>query len=710
MIKMKNIMIFGGIGVVALVFCMLCAFLQNINVLYGVAFLGYQLIGVFSIGYMLKTLLGLNTKNWIESFGISYAFGYALNIICYLIAFPLFGKIGLCVCIYALVLFSLFFNWKRIDLERLIIKEDCWILIILVGVLFLQFFMFAGNNCAASYIETNSYYRDFCYWMSDVVTFTKQFPPIDFRVIDSSSYYYHYFSSIQAAVQSLVTGIPVANFGMGFYFIQSAILLVFTSYVFFSNLIKDKHLKMIAIVLFLFSTGFENRVYVTYISHMYATPFGFDVGLVFGMLAILFMIKQCDEEKLEFNLFISVILFFAICMGTKGPIGSIVLLILGCFCIRYFILGFKNKEMLKMAFFYGGILLIIFFLLYILVVNGPNTGSSKTEIFLNLGVNNTIFKNEDLLILHDMFEKHFGNFIGEIIFSIYYLILVNPAVYICAIWGGLIHVFSKEKYGYVNGIFLIAIIVSYVLFRKFKLHGFSQMYYMLLLQPIVVAFGLRGIEKYCMTTESEGNLRGEMGFPGISHNPVRFKIIINKTKTIAMGTLVLLTMIGLFYFSDSFYMQAPFTSGIRKVSYMLGMSNETDMYLANVNGEIVVLGMNEELRKSNSYLVVDKSDVEAAVWLKNHSDENSLIVSDLMDCQNYRNNYLIGIFAERFTWTEEQEVIKKAVSGDEDSIFKLKERGIRYMLIKNANVDIWKKDSIVYSNEKVAIVDLQYGD
>ena len=668
-------------------YCTLCALLQNLSWYYAFVFLLYELCGVLSIGFAIYNIIKLKSANWIEAFGLSYALGYSANILLYIISFTLLGNLGFKILFSIVIIGSIIYN-VRISKLRKWTLQSCadgkYILALVIIILLFQFFDFAANNCSTSYFGINSYYVDLIHWASNAVTFTKQFPPINFRAIDGGTYYYHYFSAIQIAVSSMMTGIPVVNFVLGFSFMQSVIFLVFGSYIFFHNLINNKFFLYISIAMFLFTTGFEAYSWVTMTPHIYPAPFGFDIGLIFGMLTITQFFKQVKEKSINKTYFIVTLIFFSICAGVKEPVACIVLVILGCSCV--YLLFLKDKSTVLMAFIYSIAFVCSFILIFILFTNGPLTGTSISEGFITNGTSNTILNRKDIATIHDVFISIFSPIGGQILFLIYYIILVNPAIYICGLIGGIIHLCEVKKIEYIDIVFAIGSIVGILLTRSLKLTGFSQIYFIMASFPFTVAFGMRAFMNY-YTSKKENHCNPLWG--------IGIKIVS-----------VCILAIGINLFCKGVYFLPQITSGYKKTLAILGLNESKAIFLDNSNGMLRCKEIEDKTKKDYHYLVIDNDEVKAAKWVKENTDKDCIIISNLLETSNYQYNYIIGVIAERWIWMGDEKLILKAVNGDSSARDVLCEKGIQYLLLEKEKTPAAENDQIVYSNDQVYIVDL----
>lgn len=671
-----------------IIYCILCAIIQDISIMHAISFVGFEIFGIFSIGFSIVHIMKIKDEDRIKLFGLAYALGYGASILLYLISFFALGYTGFRIFFIIIMIGSFIFNFYVKKKQGYFVqasKSGLFPVVIFIIILSFQLFSFALNNCSTIYLGENSYYVDLLHWASDAVTFTKKFPPINFRGMSSKRYYYHYFSAIQVAVSSMVTGIPVFNFVMGFSFIQSAWLLVSSTYIFFNEIMHNRFFICAGMILTLFSTGQDYYSWITPASHMYIAPFGYDIGIAFGMLAFVVFIRQIKNKKLNIKYFILSMGLFFVCAGVKGPVSCIVLVMFGSGCI-YLLLN-SDKQGKISALVYGTILLLVFVFVFAVFTNGLLTGDSKTEQFLTAETENTILMQPQVSAIHDIFIQQFSLVGGQLLFLIYYIILANPAIYMCVLLGGIVHLCEHEKIEFIDVILSIGVIVGILLTRSLKLIGFSQIYFIMATFPFAVAFGLRGFQN-CYELKLKRNSRKEWLW-GI-------KVIICFFATIGVGLFI-----------NSMYFMPQVTSGYKKALYSLGLSEMRDFYLDGSHGIVECTELDDIGRKDYHYIVINDEERKAAEWIRENTESNCIIMSNLINSNVYGYNYLIGILAERWIWLEDEELVYRLANG-EDVLDQLSKKGIQYLLLEKTEENLSNIVKTVYSNNHVIIVEIEH--
>ncbi len=384
---------------VMFLFCVISALICRVGLRDGVLFFLFQVFFILLPGSVLAILLSFPLRTQVEWIGFSYFLGYSFDFVLYLlivpfhverIVSPLFLGIILTVICFAVLLFILRHRPDNPVCER--DRKGEWIcLFFLVSVSGFCLWVYSGNNMIPGPVKIEDYNRDLFYWIGNTVELTKEFPPLNFRDYPKP-YNYHYFSSMQLAFVSVITGIRPVVAGFVFHYLQSAVLLVFGSYILYSTMVKKNSAAVFAAVcLTLFSSGIEEMTFIIYSWRMYFVPFGYDYGMAF-FLWILWLLYLFHREK-EFNMKLAgmLVVLIVIQTGLKGPCGVAAITMGGFLCI-----GKLMRKKVKESVLTGLPMLIAFILTYILVVNvsGYNQSKSTEEYFYQ--ISNETFDNNAL--------------------------------------------------------------------------------------------------------------------------------------------------------------------------------------------------------------------------------------------------------------------------------------------------------------------------
>ena len=227
----------------------------------------------------------------------------------------------------------------------------------LTGCLGINYLCYSAYNAVPVSNINPSYATDLMFWIENTSALTKSFLPFEPHVSLDELYYYHFFSSIQIAYISLLSGADIFTLSTLFFALGKSVLCFGAFYLLLSR--YSSKLQLFGLVAILFCTGLEETSIVTYCHHLWVNPFGFDISYAFGALFLYCFLRQ-EENSFDFNNFLLCILFFAICTGSKAPNALVILVIPGVICLKWLI-----KEECAKAFGYGFSLLFVFALITI---------------------------------------------------------------------------------------------------------------------------------------------------------------------------------------------------------------------------------------------------------------------------------------------------------------------------------------------------------
>lgn len=672
-----------------LVYCGFCAYIQDICIFYAAIYLFYEMFGIIIVGFAVFQWINIKNMCFWETFGISYALGYTFNIILYLLIFPVWGRLGLVVVLYCvsglavIYLISTHF-WEKIPIPKR--GENILILSFLFVLLLLQFFISAANNMSPVVIGFNTYYRDYYYWAGDIVSLFKKFPPENYRNI-GTAYHYHYFSSLQAAVVCMCTGIPVNNYAFGFSFIQSSVLLICAVYCFVKTVVHKTPYIIWSMVMILFTTGEEVLTRVSLISHLYTVPFGFDIGTALGMFSMALFVRQIKENQYNWKLMVVMELILFSCIGTKGPVGLIVLFMVGITCVYWVVV--PRKRNLASGMIYGLVSLSVFVKLYILILSGPitDTGTTVNSFIKGGGGNSLLLDRPELIAVYTLVSGYPG-IIREILFSIFYIIKVHPALFAMFFVAILLMILKPKQTDILNFILFCGFIFGVILTRRFEMVGFSQVYFIMAAIPYGIIFSIKTIENFM--------------------NPNLMEKYPCLKKILPIGS-TLIIVLGVYFFVRSSYFISPLESGLTKISSVVSGKTEHIKYMVYDSVAPKCKQIDDPKIYGGPNIIITDQKYQAALWLKSYSNNESVITSDLQnDIWFYQ--YPLGIISERYIWKKDNAVIVDAAQGKENAIKLLSDENVDYLMTFAENKDkilsIMDPQSIVYENKEVIIVKL----
>lgn len=469
---------------VIFIFCIVVSFITRQPVIYGLRFAFFVLSAVLLPGFTVLKISGLKAASDIECFGYSFLFGYCADLVMYLCIVPFqFQSYAILILLFFDVaciayLYLLHRQKKLFDYETDQFGEKvCFVFVILF--LLADLVLYTLKNALPPLIDSNLLSNDTLYWVGNTIELTKEFPIKNFRNYPQP-YNYHYFSSMQLALAEIITGIPSVITAFVYQMLQPVFLIVFGAYMLFGRFTKKKNLVCIGIFSLLFTSGFECWTVVTYRSHMFEMPFGFDYGMGIFLFCLLFLFQMYYDNTFSIKQCMLVWILFAVLVGTKASTASIAILALGIVCVAWLV-----KKQWRKSFLLGLPMLVIFIAMYIFVVN--IRGYSGGNILGTLHAPTKIYESKEVLgVLYDWFSRF--SIVGQMGFLIIYAMLCSPVVY-----GGVAYVICnkilrKEKLEQGSVIILITMLAAEMLSVYIGMYGHSQMYFIMCAYPLGILF------------------------------------------------------------------------------------------------------------------------------------------------------------------------------------------------------------------------------
>ena len=610
----------------------------------------YQIFCIFLPGMGISSLFsGNDRKTGLQILCISYAFGYALNVLAYFIT----AAAGLSMLAARLVASVLLISGLWLSLKRrkrlfqLIYSRNPVFLLLFAAFCFVVFFAYSAvYSLPVRHSGVIAYHADALYWIENASALTKSFPPAELR-LSGSTLYYHYFASAYIAFAEMVTGIDAFSLGYVFYAFGKC-LIVFGGIYELADVITDSSVKKIFILLaLLFSTGLEKYTIANYVAHILTLPFGFDIAYGFGAYFLAFLLKQSENEEFSFYYFFTASVAFLMCAGHKAPIAMIYLLIAGVIC-----LGWLLRKNMKKAFSYGSSFLLCFLAVMVICIGFGVSGESR--------VNGGTFSHVATLRATPFFPKYEEIALSRVpgikgyfsLARIYFIsmlkfcLCIHPLILLLEL-NGIADIICRKKITNTDAALLSGIIFG--LFMGFfnAQEGVSQLY-------------------YTLATYLPGMVFGMLHFPKRKGG---YKLIFS-----ALCAVVLVFQCYCFFIS-------------RDVCQIMKAGFENAFYPDSAVTE------SDEL-KFPAYSL-QKSDYDALVWIRNHIPEDAVVVSDrsvLTDTDNYM---FYGTFCERQMYLEgdryfyntyldvrsqRRETIKSLYNGSPDALDTVYNDGAGYVI------------------------------
>lgn len=376
--------IFGWLIGYSLLFVLASTFLNRLSAGEAILVFIYQIFLYILPGMAIVALVDNRIRTDVEWIGYSFAAGYCFNILLYYIVVPLGLQqyIRIIGCLCALV--SMCIIYKKREGFLCVQDRNGWKLCT-VGVSVYGLFMFIaynGNGLTPDLTGATDYFtyhRDVLYWIGNLQSLMKQYPPINPREYTRGIYNYHYFSSLQLAVQSLFTGVNAAVVCIGLYFHATVGMIVFGTYLLAARILKGNKGTAFAMCALLATSGVENITKIEHVCHYALAAFGTDYGLGIMLFLLLMLYRYCEEPLKRHGVICLILL--AVLTGTKGPYAAVAICGFGGVCLLWLI-----QKKLSRAFAFGFSSLGVFGAIYYFVCNtrGYAGGGNSSYKLINL--------------------------------------------------------------------------------------------------------------------------------------------------------------------------------------------------------------------------------------------------------------------------------------------------------------------------------------
>ena len=651
-VKVQTIAYFAGICL------MYCIFIQMLFGFSGSALIVFffsQIFIVFLPG-IVTVFFVLNRASYAEAISLGYAIGYGINVIEYFIIYTLhIEKWSLWILIIiAAALLAILSKTHKVSYE--FEKRDDTFTIILGIYLLINVIAYSGNaispwNGLQGLTEIP---RDVQYWCSNAVSLKNGFPP-NAAFFNNSTLYYHYFSSLHIGFLSRATGIDVYSLAFTLYPFGKCILYV-GAINYLLNQFKIKKLKTFLMCIILFMSGKETISIVTYAWHSIENPFGCDLGLAFGIWYVGTFIILLRQEKFEPRFLMINLLMWFLCCGVKAPIASVLIFIPFFYCCFWLL---KHKYVKAIG--YGGAVISLFFVVNILCAGMLRMFSGTTNAS---GGNFSIqlYPADSKIIFSEM-----GRFIGIIHCVLYKSYYTNPVLFIVSSINLLILIvltigkLVSREILFASIVMLTVSIIGNVMGVFINAGGSSEMYFSMAAFIPAVTFNAIVIQEWA----------GKLDEDKLFYR----KIVPVFTSVMAMYGVYLMLF-------------ASWSGGL--ISFLREGYNR-------ING-IGSFG--------NSAYSLDEAN--ACRWIRENSDERSVVINDRNIFKERWGNYYSGIFTERPQYIEATDLLiyvdlndssvsltdeinrrialsTSLYNNDFSVVGTLKEEGVRYV-IQNAEI------------------------
>ncbi len=351
----NNRFVIVSIGILTL-FIAAATLLNHLSVLDALRMLGYQVFCMLVPGCALLHLIRFRCRSVIQAFGFSYAIGYCISLLTYIVSIPvsfLTGSWMLCIPVlnYIIAALSTVYVFVRCYLkkgsalthEKTSQSDRLFSIVLWVCFFIICFLSYGLSNRLPNNGSSQAYYMDTLYWLGNALSLSRGFPPESIRGA-GATIIYHYFSSMQLVSIEKTTGMSLAQIGLAYSYIQSATLLIFGFLGLFLELLHKKTTVFLAMVLLLLTMGNVDLTNNYTSSHLIYAPFGFDYGTALTGFALLLLFWQYKAKTLRWRYLALTIVLLGVCMGTKAPLGVLLLGFLGLMCLRWLFDAKKRRD------------------------------------------------------------------------------------------------------------------------------------------------------------------------------------------------------------------------------------------------------------------------------------------------------------------------------------------------------------------------------
>lgn len=581
----------------------------RISILNTISYIYLQFFLTFIPGIALYILFQKKEKSWLIIVVLSYALGYALNILEYFLLMPFnLGNLLKYLSIF-ISIFSIFILVKKPLICRPfklkdIIKDE--IIYIFVIVLVWETYSYAITNTSPLLSGITTYSRDLQYWINNSVGLYLQFPA-DNAFLSGMPLYYHYFSSLHIAFSSLVTGINIFTLSLPLYPLTKSILMYGGIYYLLDVFNATNKQKIFLIIVLLLSSGFENISIVTNISHFHLLPFGMDIAIAYGSLFLGIFIEayKNSSKKFDWSLYFIAITFYAILAGIKSPTVTVLSVFPAVICIIWL---FQKK--FKYCFIYGFSILTVFIIIGIFC-SGMLYVFGETDSLYSV----TTYSMADIAIYSPTSSTFTNALISTGVMTIYShpLIVILFGISCIKLIFDIIKKRIDKKILFIKIGLIITVLISIAAWQIINAGGHSEMYFIMSSYIAMVALCVEPLS--LIKTE---------------------KNIINK--------ILIYTFIFCYFIAQ----------------IILGATNQWNKHAidkARVNG-IKILRDSGEMPLKDTYEIngIAKTDVEGLSWIRDNTPLNSIIIADRAmfdaDEYGYTHYFYYTIFAERQMYVE----------------------------------------------------------
>ena len=642
--RVKGVWLGYPVFIVLILFTFLAAAISRCDILDPIKFVFVQLTFIFMPGYALHRLLGLSYQNSLVRGLISYASGYSLSIIVYLVLL-MAGIQQYTMYVYLVIcLFSvgyLFLSRKRVPDAEIKQKERLCFAYILLTALCVSMVLFQFVNINPSLKQGNTWIdQDLVFWLRNAVAATKEYPLPELSVM-GKVFFYHYFTSIEIAFLHFVTGIELYDLCFTYSYLITIFLITSGFYVLAKALVKNSKYVFVVLAFMLFTANFETLTHISFSQHLFMSSFGFAEGLAFFCFTFYCYIRLLHNDDCRWKLLLLAILLFFVTTGLKGPVAAV--LLAGIAVGSVFLLF--RKGMFVFGVVSGMSFLVVFLValgVFVLNVNSQVVEGGTSELTLSL--TDTLFHNP-------FFEKLYFSLCHIGLWNGVSYIIVLQLFLILGLFIPLLLIMTAFTHNIPDDTSVILLVMSgvgLVLGLFVSQNGLSQMYF--LFMTIVCLL------YWSFTMIPTGELKKSV--------ERRFLLIF---------------MIGFLFFSSQYYYYGK--SGIFSLCESMPMAKDILKLYTPQNDE--------------TGLTISGKEMDGLRWCRENLPEDAVLLSNKVFAEIGARSFWVSSLSERQTFFESYhysnvsnrqiqknlDLVSSFYEGCGKSCLELKKRGCKYAVI-----------------------------
>lgn len=611
--------------------------------------------------------------NVIELFVYAYCIGQVISILAYILVML---NLDIRYIYLFFILASLFLFLVGIHkgvLEHLILQIECnhsgiYIVSIVALVIFLITFFIISCNYMVPVNVGNSFYQDYLYGIGNTIELSMEYPPVNFRAIFQGNYSYHYLYNLQLAVMKRMTGMDAFTMTTYYTGIQSALFLAGAAYLFVSKIIKKPKWIFITLLFILFSTGNEDFTIVTYIPHIFSVPNNLDISYANMFCCLAVMLRQMEKEKIVPVYYVMAAVCFGMSLGCKAPFACIGLVAVGILGLYYI---YQKKAVTSS---------VLYIIIFAVILGGLYFTILRENASINLKIGSSSEAGSNIFYywvrmgqISRLAESIIPcRLIREIILTIVDCFISNYPAYLLLMIAAVLNITAK-KIDIIDIMLLCSAAAGIFLVRYISHFGGSQIYFLFASYSYAIVYGIRGIER---KEEQTADIKKKIGF------------------VVLTGGLFLIGFCN-FWLKTGTHTYASLEKGVKRAMGDYDMVEYLDHHSWAAN-----------------YLT--PKEYEAYVWLREHTDQEDVIITNMCIAGYTRYSYSAGVFSERHIYVplnEDLDIIEKCYEGNTDVLNGVqREHNVKYLVqVKRITSELSLPESYAqraFENDDVIIYEL----